>query len=239
MTLRPDILTSVCTLFFSAVWLLWLAASSPASVKLAGGSSYFSMPSQADTQVASARKGYDACSLLTGNEIANVLGEPLQELKPGVQSNGNINMSHCLFVTRDFAKSASVDVATPAAGDSGTRNLRAFWRNQFHVPHALKEEKHPASIKTPSNSAFLQSREAAVEPASQTGDDDEDAARKPRAISSLGEEAYWVGSPLAGALYVLQGNLFLRVSVGGVPKESTRIAKSKSLATAILSRLPH
>lgn len=232
MTLRPNILTSVCTLLFSAVWFFWLAASSPASAKPAGGPSYFSMPSQAETQVAGASKSFDACSLLTGSEIANVLGQPLQELKPGAQSNGSVNMSHCLFVTRDFAKSASVAVATPSAGDSGARNLRAFWRNQFHSLHQQEGEKRPTSIKTPSNSAFLSSAEA-----SQSQDEDEDAARKPRAISALGEEAYWVGSPLSGALYVLQGDLFLRISVGGVPKESERIAKSKSLATAILPRL--
>ena len=232
MTLRPDILTSACALFFSAVWLFWLATSSPANAKPAGGPSYFSMPSQAKPRVAGASKSFDACSLLTGNEIANVLGEPLQELKPGAQSNGSINMSHCLFVTRDFAKSASVDLATPGAGDSGARNLRAFWRNQFHSLHRQEGEKRPTSTKTPSNSAFLSFGEAG-----QSQDEDEDAARKPRAISALGEEAYWVGSLLSGALYVLQGDLFLRISVGGVPKESERIAKSKSLAAAILPRL--
>jgi len=58
-----------------------------------------------------------------------------------------------------------------------------------------------------------------------------------RALCPLSAKRPWVGNPVSGALYVLQGNLFLRISVGGVPKESTRIAKSKSLASAILRRL--
>jgi hypothetical protein len=32
----------------------------------------------------------------------------------------------------------------------------------------------------------------------------------------VGEEAYWLGSPMVGALYVLKANTFLRISVGGV-----------------------
>jgi hypothetical protein len=160
-------------------------------------------------------------------------------------------MSQCVFVTQSFAKSASLAAATPGIDDPSARDLRAFWHNQFHSPHKREhEEGRPASINIPEKSAFSDSREAAAkEEASAHGtltaeqeDDSEHIIRAPRPISALGEEAYWVGGPLSGALYVLEGNLFLRISVGGVPKESTRIAKSLSLASAILSRLhqtPH
>ncbi len=192
----------------------------------------------------------DACSLLTDSEIASVVGEPLQERKPSVQATGNMRMSQCVFVTRDFAKSASLAVATPAPTDTGGHSVRAFWRNQFHSPRRPEEEKRPASLKTPANSAFLSSRVAGEskafpdgKSASESNREPENAAdeagRKPQPITALGEEAYWVGGPISGALYVLQGELFLRISVGGVPKESIRIAKSKSLAAAVLGRLPH
>ncbi|HEY4817829.1 MAG TPA: hypothetical protein VIH67_10405 [Candidatus Acidoferrum sp.] len=201
--------------------------------------------SQAHTRTnANASKNVDACSLLTSREITAVLGEPLDVTKPTVQSAGNLKMSHCLFVTRNFAKSASLDVATPASGDSGARSLRAFWRNQFHSPLKHQEERRPASRKIPAQSAFTSPLEALSTEAATSGQSDgeseseaEAEAGKPRPIPGLGEEAYWVGSPLAGALYVLQGNLFLRISVGGVSKESTRIAKSKLIANAVLPRL--
>jgi hypothetical protein len=180
----------------------------------------------------------DACSLLTGKEITDLLGEPLDALNPSARSAGNLKMSHCLFVTRNFAKSASLDVATPASGDSGARSLRAFWRNQFHSPRKHEEEKRPASRKTPAQSAFTPApgaRTTEVESESEA----EAEAGKPLPVAALGEEAYWVGSPLAGALYVLRGNLFMRISVGGIPIESTRMAKSKSIANAVLLRLRH
>jgi hypothetical protein len=158
-------------------------------------------------------------------------------------------MSHCLFVTRNFAKSASLDVATPASGNSSARRLRAFWRNQFHSP-LKQEERRPASRKVPAQSAFRSSVAAPTTDAISGPLDDESesneseseaeaAAGKPRPIPGLGEEAYWVGSPLAGALYVLQGDLFVRISVGGILKESMRIAKSESIANAVLPRLHH
>ncbi len=64
----------------------------------------------------------------------------------------------------------------------------------------------------------------------------EEELRKPRPIDGLGEEAYWVGNPISGALYVLKGNSFLRISVGGVREESARIEKSKALARAVVKR---
>ena len=67
-------------------------------------------------------------------------------------------------------------------------------------------------------------------------EEDEESTR-PRTIQGLGEQAYWVGSPLVGALYVLKGNTFLRISVGGVREESARIEKSVALARLALKRL--
>lgn len=246
MGLRPEVLTALCVMLCSAYWLTWLSGS-PLSPKLS--TALLSAPPQLQIEAKAepgANKALDACSLLTGKEIATILGEPLQELKPSAQSTGKLHMSQCVFITQDFAKSASLAVATPGSEDSGAHDLRAFWHSQFHSPHKREhEEGRPAAISIPEKSAFSAAREAsAKEETSAHGtltaerdDDSEDSARAPRPISALGEEAFWVGGPLSGALYVLQGDLFLRISVGGVPKESARIAKSKSLATAILSRL--
>jgi len=42
---------------------------------------------------------------------------------------------------------------------------------------------------------------------------------------------------MTGALYVLKGDTFLRISVGGVREESARIGKSVALARLVLKRL--
>src|SRR5258708_1369771 len=135
MSLRPEILTALCVMLCSAFWLSWLPPVSPQNAKLSN-------------------KALDACSLLTSTDIAAILGEPLHEIKPSTQATGNMNMSQCVFVTQNFAKSASLAVATPGAEDSDGRNLRAFWRNQLHSPHTQEQERRPASIKGPAKSAF-------------------------------------------------------------------------------------
>ena len=59
----------------------------------------------------------------------------------------------------------------------------------------------------------------------------------PKPITGLGDEAYWVGDPLSGALYVLKGDLFLRVSVGGPTDEAQKIKRARALASHALKRL--
>jgi len=56
-------------------------------------------------------------------------------------------------------------------------------------------------------------------------------------IAGVGEEAYWTGNRFAGALYVLRGDMFLRISVGGIRDQQARIATAKALALAALKRL--
>ena len=56
-------------------------------------------------------------------------------------------------------------------------------------------------------------------------------------VAGLGDEAFWVGDPKTGALYVLKGEVFLRVSVGGPPDQTQKIKRSKALASHALNRL--
>ena len=44
-----------------------------------------------------------------------------------------------------------------------------------------------------------------------------------RLIAGVGEEAYWTGNRFAGALYALRGDMFLRISVGGIRDEQARV----------------
>jgi hypothetical protein len=59
----------------------------------------------------------------------------------------------------------------------------------------------------------------------------------PKPIAGLGDEAFWVGDPITGALYVLKGEVFLRLSVGGPPDETQKIKRTKALASHALKRL--
>jgi len=61
--------------------------------------------------------------------------------------------------------------------------------------------------------------------------------RPPRAVDGIGDEAYWTGGAMAGALYALAGDRFIRVSVGGYRTEAERVEKSTMLARAVLQHL--
>jgi hypothetical protein len=60
----------------------------------------------------------------------------------------------------------------------------------------------------------------------------------PKRIAGLGDEAFWVGDPKTGALYVLKGDVFLRLSVGGPGDETEKIKRTRALASHALRRLP-
>jgi hypothetical protein len=54
----------------------------------------------------------------------------------------------------------------------------------------------------------------------------------PRRITDLGDQAFWTST-----LYVLKGNQYFRLSVGGADDEETKIRKSSDLARLVLQRL--
>jgi hypothetical protein len=166
---------------------------------------------------ASAKEKIDVCTLLSSAEIEAVQGEAVKETKASTQPSGGMLMSQCVFHTTTFAKSVNVALATPQRAGSSGLAPREFWQRQFHSAEGKEEE-----TRVGGNKSELER---------------EGEGSKARPIGGLGEEAYWVGNPVAGALYVLQGGVFLRISVGGVREESARIEKSKVLARAAVERL--
>jgi hypothetical protein len=158
----------------------------------------------------------DACTVLTSADVQKVQGDQVQETKPSTQPAGGLVMSQCLFRTASPSNSVSVAIAS-----AGSVSPRAFWQKQFHSakPESGEGEKEKPTAKN------------------KPTREEEGESPRPRTIQGVGEQAYWVGSPLVGALYVLKGNTFLRISVGGVREEAARIEKSVALARLALKRL--
>jgi hypothetical protein len=212
MSHRPTIRLLLCAFLLSTVLLPAGQAASGSPPKTAG-TAKGAAPAQPD-------KKTDVCALLTSAEIQVVQNEPVEETKPSAQPSGGFLMLQCFYRTTTSAKSVSLALAEPDPAKPSALTPREFWRKQFHPPEPVEEEK-PVAGKAP--------KKAEVER--------EEELQKPRPIDGLGEEAYWVGNPISGALYVLKGNSFLRISVGGVREESARMEKSKALAQAALKRL--
>lgn len=65
----------------------------------------------------------------------------------------------------------------------------------------------------------------------------EEEGQGPEKIEGIGDEAFWTGSRVGGALYVLKGNSFIRISIGGAGDRAEKIEKSKALAQNVIKRL--
>ena len=59
----------------------------------------------------------------------------------------------------------------------------------------------------------------------------------PRRIDGIGQEAFWASNRFGGVLYVLKGDAFISISLGGPDDQETKLEKSKALAQTALQRL--
>lgn len=73
------------------------------------------------------------------------------------------------------------------------------------------------------------------EKASQKKEEGEE--KEPLKVDGIGDEAFWTGTRVGGALYVLKGNCYIRISVGGAGDQAQKMEKSKTLAESVLKRL--
>ena len=56
-------------------------------------------------------------------------------------------------------------------------------------------------------------------------------------MRGLGEEAFWVGDPRLGGLYVLRKDAMLRLSVGGNDPKAKKLRRLTALARLALRRM--
>ena len=70
-----------------------------------------------------------------------------------------------------------------------------------------------------------------------SGKKEEGEEKEPQKVEGVGDEAFWAGNRVGGALYVLKGNAYIRISVGGAGDQTQKIEKSKTLAQSVLERL--
>jgi hypothetical protein len=166
----------------------------------------------------------DACGLLTKQEIQAIQGSPLTDTKNSESSTGTFRVAQCYFSTAEPNK--SVSLAVTQSDGPGKRSPKDFWKETFG--RYENEEKEHEGDKEKKESLREQKRGAG-----------EEEARPPKKIGGVGDEAFWSGNRVGGALYVLkkEKDVFIRISVGGPDNEAGKIDKSKALAQKVLERL--
>jgi hypothetical protein len=177
----------------------------------------------APAEAAETKPALDACALLTSKEIESVQGEATKETKLTGQSTGGFSISQCFFTLPTFTNSVSLLVAQRGDG-AGAHDPKEFWRDTFHEDKEKEREKE-------------KDRDRKGDRDKKRAEEEEEEGAPPEKIAGIGDEAYWTGSRVGGALYVLKGNAYVRISIGGPADQATKIKKSKALAQKALARL--
>lgn len=151
--------------------------------------------------------GTNACTLLTKEEIQAVQGEPFTDAISSGKTASGLSISQCYFQLPKAVNSIVVTLTKKAEG-SGGRDPSKNWEEMFD-PEKKTEKK----------------------------EEKEEGEKEPEKVEGIGDEAFWTGNRVGGALYVLKGNSYVRVSVGGAGDQADKIRKSKALAQSILGRL--
>lgn len=179
----------------------------------------------------------DACTLLSSKEIQAIQGEPLKEVKSSAKLEGGFGVSQCFFSLPTFTNSISLVVMQRGDGP-GARDPKEFWREHFSNVDTDSEARERDRDKD-RDKDHETDREKDREPRNQGRAEEEEGEESAKAvkISYVGDEAFWGANPVGGALYVLKGSVFVRVSVGGSGEQQAQINKARALARIVLKNL--
>lgn len=169
----------------------------------------------------------EACRLLTSEDIQAVQGEGVKEAKGTRQADGPLLVEQCLYATASYNKSVSLtltqrNAANPVAGDP-----KDYWREHFGGEREREQERGKQEADRARGEHGREGR----------GEEEAEEGRPPLPVKGIGDEAYWAGNDKTGVLYVLKGDRFLRVSIGGPEGQQAKIEKMKELARRALKRL--
>ena len=164
---------------------------------------------------------FDPCALLTRREIETVQRDRLSSIKASEPQRDRFAVSQCFFTMATFSKSISLEVTRRRANESP--GPREGWKQMF--ARALEKAKEKEK-----------EREAEEREGKETEREERRGAAL-RRIEGIGDEAYWDGSSVGGGLYVLAGDTYFRLSIGGPEPVAEKIERLKKLSRGIIRRL--
>jgi len=152
--------------------------------------------------------GNYACGLLKGADVEALQGERVKDVKTSERVDGSLTISHCLYLLPTYHKSVSFEVTRSGPNSKTGSGPRVLWMKLFHRDRDEDKDR-----------------------------EGEEESGKPLPVLGVGDEAFWTGNKISGALYVLSKDAFLRISVGGPEDQAVKIGKLKVLARKVLNRM--
>jgi hypothetical protein len=184
-----------------------------ASLLFAGALTLLACSKSKNPEVAATPPAPDqfACGLLTKEETQAVQGEPFKNTKASQGPGLGLRVSQCYFELPTPVNSVVLTVTRKADG-ANARDPRESWHELFHGEHPRESEKEREKEK-------------------------KGEGKGPQKVEGVGDDAFWSGTRVGGALYVLKGESYFRISVGGAGDQAQKLEKSKTLAAFVLKRL--
>jgi hypothetical protein len=155
----------------------------------------------------------DACVLIQKKEIESLQHSPISQTKSSESAGGDFRVSQCFYTAAEFNKSVNLAVAQKNPSDTRGRTPKQFWQETFDRS-GKKHEKGET----------------------ESGEEKE-RRTPPKKIEGVGDDAYWAPNRFGGVLYVLKGDAFISISVGGTDTEQAKIDKCKALAQKAIARM--
>lgn len=141
----------------------------------------------------------------------------MKEAKSTERLSGAFLICQCFYTATEFNKSVNLALIQADRNQRNKPGPKDFWNERFGP--------YNANARVPDGKA---------EP--KPGDEKE-TGPPPKKVGGLGDDAYWVSNRFGGVLYVLKGDAFISVGLGGMDDEGTKIERSKALAKKALQRL--
>jgi hypothetical protein len=142
------------------------------------------------------------CALVASEAVAATQGARVVSQKESRSKGALVERRGCFYEMDPFPRSVSLEWI----GDSTAGGARRRWNAIFHdaAEHgeSREHEEETERPKTP-----------------------------PAAVAGVGDEAFWLANPASGALYVLAGDSFLRVSVGGPGSSDEKRDRARAIAS--------
>ena len=135
----------------------------------------------------------------------------MKETKSSGRADAGLSVSQCFYTATEFSKSVNLALVQRDPNHPGGRSPKDFWKEKFD-PYESEEPQ-------------------------KDSDSEKEKGPPPKKIASVGDEAYWASNRFGGTLYVLKGDAFISIGIGGTDDEQTKLEKSKALAQKALHRL--
>ncbi len=156
--------------------------------------------------------------------MQSIQGWPVKEAKSTENTNGGFHTTDCSYTGDSADQSVTLSLVQKNSSSPKATDPKQYWKTSFS---RYSDESKQAETETDKEKS-KDEQEIEVHPAN---------VRPPKRIEGLGDAAFWMTDFSGGALYVLKGDVFIHIRIGGPESEESRIDKSKALAGKALAGL--